>query len=167
MYCHELNDANKFWLQQTGRVLLWGENNYCGKEIVRWTSAGDYRNIMLGLSAQIIKETQVIKPVRSKISHAYLWQAFWLFRGRWFYCDNIVESGVRLPLSGCKFHLFQEVNLHGVCKCRKGHNGLVFCLSVFENCCHSNQQLKPQKVIQCGLPITLFTFSFEFNCKCS
>lgn len=66
------------WMIQTsldclksGRELLWGEINDCGNERVCWTSAGDYRNIMLGLSVQIIKETQVIKPVRAKISRAY------------------------------------------------------------------------------------------------
>lgn len=56
---------------KSGRELLWGELNDCGNERVCWTSAGDYKNIMLGLSIQIIKETQVIKPVRAKISHAY------------------------------------------------------------------------------------------------
>lgn len=137
MYCHE-------WSRQVLTVANWRsivigvKNNECGKEWVCWTSAGDYRNIMLGLSSQIIKETQVIKPVRPKISHAYLWQAFCLFRGRWFYCDNIVESGVCLPVYGCKFHLFWVTNLCVVCNCWMGRNGVVFCLSVLENCCYSN-----------------------------
>lgn len=52
--------------------------------------------------------------------------------------DLIVESRARLLVSSCKFHLFEEANFRGVCNCRCGHNGVVFCLSVLENCCHSN-----------------------------
>lgn len=74
MYCTVL-----LWMFQkildclkSGReTLLLDEINDCGNERVCWTSVGDYRSIMLGLSVQIIKETQVIKPVRAKISHAY------------------------------------------------------------------------------------------------